>query len=109
MRLLTYVQSLEERNRIVGLLESHGIPLFYDKSGRTVLVSTIPIFVCIDAQYDDAIALLANDEHEVAGPVDVEAFRRAERQAEPAVLKGAAFALFAVALVAALVIALLWA
>lgn len=107
MRLLAYVQSLEERDRIVGLLESHGIPVFHDTSGRTVLISTIPLFVCIDAQYDDAVALLANGEHEVAEPVDVAAFRRAERQAEPAVLKGAAFALLAVVLIAALVAALL--
>jgi len=108
MRLLAYVQSLEERDRIAGLMESNGIPVFHDTSGRTVLISTIPIFVCIDAQYDDAVALLANGEHEVAEPVDVAAFRRAERSAEPVVLKGAAFALLAVVLVVALVVALLW-
>jgi|SRR5690349_7791295 len=108
MRLLAYVKSLEERDRIAMLMESRGIPVFYDKSGRTVLISTIPIFVCIDAQYDDAVALLANGEHEVAEPVDVEAFRRAEGRAQPVVLKGAAVALLAVVLIAALVVALLW-
>jgi hypothetical protein len=108
MRLLAYVKSLEERDRIAMLMESRGIPVFYDKSGRTVLISTIPIFVCIDAQYDDAVALLANGEHEVAEPIDVEAFRRTEGRAQPIVLKGAAVALLAVVLIAALVVALLW-
>jgi hypothetical protein len=108
MRLLTYVSSLTERDRIAGLLESRGIPVFYDASGRTVLISTIPMFVCIDAQYDDAIALLANGDHEVAEPVDIEAFRREEQNAQPVVLRGAAIALLFIVLIVALLIALLW-
>ena len=106
MRLLAYIDSREERGRIANLLESRGIPVFCSNSIRAI--RTPPIFVCLDAQYDDAVALLSNSEHEVAQPVDVEAFRRAEADAQPEVLKGAAIALLATALVAALVLALVW-
>ena len=106
MRSLPYIDSLEERKRVAALLESHGIPVFLGKSGRHA--RTAPMFVCINAHYDDAIALLANPDHEVAEPVDVEAFRRAEAAALPTVLRGAAWALVALVLVAALVVALLW-
>ncbi|HEV7490234.1 MAG TPA: hypothetical protein VGO25_05475 [Rhodanobacteraceae bacterium] len=37
------------------------------------------MFVCINEQYDDAIALLANENHEVRDPVDVDQFEMAER------------------------------
>lgn len=106
MRSLPRIESLAERDRVATLLESHGIPVFFGRSGRNV--HTAPLFVCIDAQYDDAIALLANPDHEVAEPIDVETFKRAEAAALPAVLRGAAFVLLGLVLVAALVLALLW-
>ena len=106
MRSLPHIESSAERERVAELLESHGIPVFLGRSGRNV--RTAPMFVCIDAQYDDAIALLANPDHEVAEPIDVEAFKRAEAAALPSVLRGAALVLLGVVLVAALVVALLW-
>ena len=37
------------------------------------------MFVCINEQYDDAIALLANENHEVRDPVDIEQFEKTEK------------------------------
>jgi hypothetical protein len=34
------------------------------------------LWVCLDEQYRDALALLKNPEHQVTQPVDVEAFHR---------------------------------
>src|SRR5262249_6375222 len=108
MRLIAQTGSIAERDRIARLLESRGIPVFHDKSGQSVLIKTVPIFVCIDTQYDDALALLANENHEVAAPVDVEAFHKAEGDAQPIVAKGAAIALLFAVLIVALIVALLW-
>ena len=81
MQLLTHVYSWEERARIESLLNERGIPTyarstgvgrgFYEASKRWA------IFVCLNAQLDDAIALLKDPDHDVAEPVNVSEFNEA--------------------------------
>ncbi len=58
------------------LLASHGIPTYWNQG---LGGARAPLFVCIDEQYDDALALLKNPEHVVAHPVNVEEFKQAGR------------------------------
>ncbi|HKE47854.1 MAG TPA: hypothetical protein VKB52_07295 [Rhodanobacteraceae bacterium] len=90
MRRLAYLDSAEERDRITLLLESRGIPTFYQSAIRSLLgrdATRGALFVCINAQYDDAVALLSNEHHEVRDPVDVEAFKSAVNTTSPALVK----------------------
>jgi hypothetical protein len=57
------------------LLASRGIPTFFSTRFRARGV----LFICLNEQFDDALALLKNPEHEVARPVDIEEFQRAAR------------------------------
>jgi hypothetical protein len=91
MRLLAYVDSAAERDRLTWLLESRGIPTFHQSGARSVLgriAARGALFVCINAQYDDAVALLANENHEVREPVDVDEFKKAAGTTSPALVKG---------------------
>jgi hypothetical protein len=108
MRLLQYVHDATERDRISILLESRGIPVFCQDNIPTIRNPTRgAVFVCINAQYDDAVALLANEDHEVRQPVDVEEFRTAVRIIGlPAVLKGALIVLAAVVIAWAAILTL---
>ena len=78
MRFLGRISDSGERQRIRSLLESNGIPVF-EQLWRWAPLGTA-MFVCINEQYDDAIALLANENHEVRDPVDIEQFERHRRQ-----------------------------
>lgn len=108
MRLLEYVSNASERDRITTLLESRGIPVFCQDNIPTIRNPTRgAVFVCINAQYEDAVALLTNEDHEVRQPVDVEEFRTAVSTVGlPAVLKGALIVLAAVLLAWAAILAL---
>ena len=57
------------------LLRSRGIPTYVEAAGRNIYRSVV--FVCINQQYDDAVALMKDPNHVVAQPVDVEAFEAA--------------------------------
>jgi len=72
-------------------MESRGIPVFCQDNIPTIRNPTRgAVFVCINAQYEDAVALLANEDHEVRQPVDIEEFKTAVSAIGlPAVLKGA--------------------
>jgi hypothetical protein len=74
MRRLNFDRTTRDRAEVAALLESRGIPVYVDWSWRGRNPSRGAILVCIDAQYDDAVALLADAEHDVAEPVDVAAF-----------------------------------
>ena len=80
MRLLEYAQSKERAGEIIGRLRDRGIPT-YSKVGGSPWISPyqLAIFVCIDEQFDDAVAVLANREHVVSNPVDVAEFERQSR------------------------------
>ena len=110
MRRLAYVSSADEQARITELLESRGIPIYFQSTLRGGLFRGMPqgaVFVCINSQYDDAVALLADENHEVRNPVDVDAFKTAAGTTSPALVKAVLLALAVVVaawvLVAALV------
>ena len=107
MRFRGSIHDPDERLRIRTLLESRGIPVF-EQAGRWTVTGRA-MFVCIDAQYEDALALLANEDHEVHDPVDVAEFEKSERtvglQLE---LKYASLALGALLLLWIAVIAFAW-
>ena len=89
MRRLDYDQTKRDRADIAALLESRGIPVYVDWGWRGRNPTRGSIFVCIDAQYDDAVALLANEDHDVAEPVDVEAFWKKAPGTLPTILNWA--------------------
>lgn len=81
MRWLQERPSREERQRITALLESNGIPVYVADSPQGLAQG---MYVCLDAQYNDAVALLHNPDHKVAVRVDVNDFyqqlEKAQRQ-----------------------------
>lgn len=87
MRLLAYVASRSEQARLVGLLQSRGIPVLGDEMPGIRYSMQTALFVCIDEQYDDALALLTNPEHTVSAPVDVDAFWKASARTQPELLR----------------------
>src|SRR4051812_23292862 len=94
MRLLAYFQSYQERDGMAMRLESRGIPVFHDNGGVGIRnPARIALFVCINAQYDDAVALMRDENHDVREPVDVEAFKTAAGTTSPSLVKGVLLAL----------------
>ena len=69
MRWLQEKPAPEEHDRIRELLERNGIPIYV--GARTPRSGPVGLFVCLDEQHDDAVALLRNPHHTVANPVDV--------------------------------------
>lgn len=61
----------EELERLRALLEDHGIPIYVTDSVRAGRGS---VFVCLDSQFEDAVALLRDPHHRVSQPVDVAQF-----------------------------------
>lgn len=79
MRWLQERPADDELARIRSLLEENGIPLYEAHSPRG---ANQGIYVCLDEQYDDAVALLRNPSHKVTAPIDVEDFYRKLAEAE---------------------------
>ena len=87
VKSLGYFEDSDERERIRDLLASRGIPTYWAKTYRSVRGM---LFVCINEQFDDALAVLKNPNHEVAQPVDVAEFeRRAKTEGLSSILRGA--------------------
>lgn len=76
MKSLGEFHSSTECSQIRGLLNSRGIPTYWNPGYGG---ASAPLFVCIDEQYDDAVALLKDPEHAVAHPVNIEEFKQAEQ------------------------------
>lgn len=93
MRLLDCANSTLQRPEIVALLESRGIPVFVGAGSKLRYPTRGAIYVCLDAQYDDAVALLGDENHDVAEPVDVEAFWKKAPGTLPTILNWALAAL----------------
>lgn len=72
MKSLWFLGNSTECEQIQNLLASRGIPTYRSLSRSSPGV----LFVCINEQFEDALAVLKNPEHEVAQPVDVEEFQR---------------------------------
>ena len=105
MRVLGYFQTGEELLRVTELLESRGIPVW--KSSRFYRSFNWCLFVCINDQLEDAVALLKNENHEVRQPVDVSAFKReAQISGSPEILEGALIVLLGLVLLASALAAL---
>lgn len=79
MKLIYRTRSEPEAQQMRMLLEKKGIPVFVSnaESGR-IFGSTLPglisLWVYLDEHLADAEALLADPNHEVATPLDIEAF-----------------------------------
>jgi len=85
MQLLFESESSEKINSTKELLESRGIPVFISGTEsfrmRPLLVLYRKgVWVCLDEQFDDAVMLLKNPDHEVSNPVDVDAFHSSLEQ-----------------------------
>jgi hypothetical protein len=75
MKALGYIHDPNECARVRDLLAAHGIPTYREAIGRNPYRGVL--FVCINQQFEDAVAVLKNPNHVVAEPVDVEEFNRA--------------------------------
>jgi hypothetical protein len=86
MQILTHAYSFEERQRIEWLLGERGIPTYSVMAGAgrwmTQSANQWVVYVCIDSQLPDALAVLKDPDHGVTDPVDVTAFNEALRSAD---------------------------
>ena len=88
MKLLTEVETPSELLSVSSLMEGNGIPV-HIKSASFRLSYRQLIYVFYDAQYHDAISLLANPRHEVENPIDMQEFNALrERLDLDIILKG---------------------
>lgn len=92
MKLLRETRDKNELDGIRALLESRGIPVHVGEEhqhhlgGHAMPFLRYRLHVVLDSQYDDALKLLEDENHEVAEPVDIKAFRDFEEQARPEVM-----------------------
>lgn len=69
-----------------------GIPVYVGEEdqhrlgGHAMFFLKYRLNVVLDFQYDDAVKLLEDPDHQVAEPVDIEEFRNYQQQAQPDVL-----------------------
>lgn len=54
-------------------MRSQGVALYIRTSSYRQYAAPYLVYVCLDRQYDDALALMANPDYEPAYPVDVDA------------------------------------
>src|SRR5690349_12600812 len=108
MRFLGNYNDPAERAKVSALLEAHGIPT-YKQGGLTFGEEPRALFVCFDDQYEDAIALLSNENHRVRRRIDMKLFSKAKRiDGLSLELKCALLILAGVALLFACVLAAAW-
>lgn len=92
MKLLLETKEKHELDRVRMLLESRGVPVHVDSEdqhrlgGHAMPFLRYRLHVVLDSQYDDAMKLLEDENHEVAEPVDMAAFRDEMEQARPQVM-----------------------
>lgn len=78
MQYIADVHDGDELRALVDLLEGKGIPTFYRTHGFRS-GTYFKLFVRVDAQYEDAILLMRDSNHEVSAPVDMEKYREASK------------------------------
>lgn len=81
MKILFHSTSKREIENAKSLLESKGVPAFIgsENSGPAlgfVIANKYTLWACLDGQYEDAIKVLNNPDHEVLEPVDPAEFQR---------------------------------
>lgn len=83
MKLLKNVTSLQVANSIALQLKSRGILTFIanedTKSLYPIAVINVGIWIVLDYQYDDAVAVLKNPEHIISQPLMPEEINRLSR------------------------------
>ena len=78
MKLLAVLDDEDEALLLKETLEDHGIPVYLaTRSGK--LTYQAHIWVCLDSQFDDAVALRRYPGHEVRNPVDVQSYYEQSR------------------------------
>ena len=96
MRILTTFQDRREVQELRFLLDANGIPTQVIDSGiETQRRWTVS--VCINSQYEDALALIENPDHEVEEGVDVGAFYTDAHRFDTGTMSRALLKLFAAA------------
>ena len=73
MRWLTTLHDYGEAAGLADRMRSCGIALYIQLSGIRRRAAPYLVYVCLERQYDDAVALLANPDYEPRNPVDVDA------------------------------------
>jgi hypothetical protein len=92
MKFLLKTKEKSELDRIRMLLESRGVLVHVDGEnehrlgGHAMPFIGYRLHVVVDAQYEDALKLLEDEEHEVADPVDMDEFRAYQEEARPEVM-----------------------
>jgi hypothetical protein len=74
MREIAQVETSSELERITSLMHDNGVPTYSRSAGSYFGGSPWIIYACLDSQGDDAAKLLTDPSHEIASPVDVDAF-----------------------------------
>lgn len=74
MVLLGHLNDKREASRVCGLLQAAGIPVHVVQEGGLRTPFRAAVFVCLNSQVDDALALLKDPSHGVSSPVDVRAY-----------------------------------
>lgn len=92
MKLIRQTKDKNELDHLRTLLESRGIPVHVGEEhqhhlgGHAMPFLRYRLHVVLDSQYDDAVKLLEDENHEVTDPVDLKAFRDYEEQIRPEVM-----------------------
>ena len=80
MKFLCSASSHEELQPLVALLESNGVAVILQNvdSNRVVYQPAVALdlWIAIDGQYEDALALMKNADHEVQNPVNINEFHQ---------------------------------
>ena len=74
MREIAQVETSPELERITSLMHENGVPTYFRSAGSYFGGSPWIVYACLDSQGDDAAKLLADPSHEIASPVDVDAY-----------------------------------
>jgi hypothetical protein len=75
MRFLIRSHDESETIRIVALLETKGIACYVQSERQFQALYKAAVFVCFESQYKDALAVLADPNHSIDNPIDVEQFK----------------------------------
>lgn len=77
MRYIARLYDQEELRRVRALLRSKGVPTYVTTVQSSRMGLEMALYVCIDAQAEDALKILRDPTHRPAAPVDAEAFEKA--------------------------------
>ena len=80
MKFLCSAATHEELQPIVALLERNGVAVILQNADSNRVVYqpavAVDVWVALDGQYEDALALMSNADHEVQHPVNINEFHQ---------------------------------